>query len=1109
MTRTSHLLAELASHLPGRLVLTMALAWATSMSASAQCTAYAGTLNGYKPSDCLQENGTAIGGIPNWDAVAPAGSTTIYLLAEGAGQVVQQVREIPIFDVLTEGAYSIHTLVYYPATFDPGTIVIGGMSVAEVAAFFVGGGGTICGDLDVTGTSVLVENPETGLLVATTPEACLNGTADIAAAHAGGLHAPQGYELLYLLVQAGDMIVQTASSPQFTVDAEGVYTIHLLVHDPATLDLAGLQPGTTTLAQINADLIQGGGGICAALDMAGATVEVVTCEVPCTADAGTLNGYKPSDCLRENGTAIGGIPNWDAVVPAGYATMYLLSEGPDQVVQQIREIPIFDVLVEGAYTIHTLVYDPSTFFLDDIVLGATTIAGLNAQFIAGGGSICASLDTVGTSILVENPETGTIVLGSPEACMDVGGAVLEAQSIDGQHVPQGYEVWYLVVQNGIILQVGSWPVFVVDALGTYALHTLVFDPATLDLAWLEPGVSTLIEVNAELIQGGGGICAALDMGGASIAVVACEEPCTAEAGTLTPFKPTDCLVGGAAAVGGIANGDAVVPVGFEVVYLLTVGNDHTIAATREIAIFDVEEEALYTVHTLVYDPVAFDVNAIVPGMSLAGLEAQLLASGSCFDLDLVGAQTLVENPHAGGVDAAVAEVCLEEGSATLAAVPDGNAHVPTGYEVLHVLSQGTDMLIIGMGDLPQFTVSDPGAYRIHTLVYNPVMLDLSGIESGVSLVADLEGMLVQAGGHDCAVLDTDGALFTVTECSASCDADAGSLVPLTFETCLEEGVAVVVAEANGDAFVPGGHMVLYLLSAGAEQAVVASGPDPVFTVTSENTYTVHTLVFDPSTFDPDGLPVVGSTVADVAALFVPGGGELCGALDATGATVLVMACGDLCFAYAGSLNGGGEVCLVEGMTTIQATPAGDANVPPGYTTTYLLSIGGGTIHGAGAQATFDISVLGSWTIHTMVHDPATWDPSAIVTGVTSTWDISDQLVQGGGAICGALDMVGATFTVTECGNGGQFAEDIDLTVWPVPTDDRLVIEVVRSGDHALGTSEVAVFNSRGAQVNGVRAIGLATGVWTIDATGLVAGVYTVRVTGPHGVLVRRFVKAAP
>ncbi|MBK6543201.1 MAG: hypothetical protein IPG10_18330 [Flavobacteriales bacterium] len=54
--------------------------------------------------------------------------------------------------------------------------------------------------------------------------------------------------------------------------------------------------------------------------------------------------------------------------------------------------------------------------------------------------------------------------------------------------------------------------------GLYTIHTLVYDPNTLDLTIVELGVTTGFDVNGLLVQGGGAICASLDVAGAQFNV---------------------------------------------------------------------------------------------------------------------------------------------------------------------------------------------------------------------------------------------------------------------------------------------------------------------------------------------------------------------------------------------------------------------------------------------------------------------------------------------------------------------------------------------------------------------------------------------------------------
>ncbi|MBK9274603.1 MAG: hypothetical protein IPM49_08705 [Flavobacteriales bacterium] len=100
-----------------------------------------------------------------------------------------------------------------------------------------------------------------------------------------------------------------------------------------------------------------------------------------------------------------------------------------------------------------------------------------------------------------------------------------------------------------------------------------------------------------------------------------------------------------------------------------------------------------------------------------------------------------------------------------------------------------------------------------------------------------------------------------------------------------------------------------------------------------------------------------------------------------------------------------EVCLENGVATLSATANGDANVPAGYQTVYVLTQGAGlTIVNAGANPSFDVTADGLYTIHTLVYDPATLDLPGSCSWVTTGFDVNGLLVQGGGSICASLDV---------------------------------------------------------------------------------------------------------
>jgi len=70
-------------------------------------------------------------------------------------------------------------------------------------------------------------------------------------------------------------------------------------------------------------------------------------------------------------------------------------------------------------------------------------------------------------------------------------------------------------------------------------------------------------------------------------------------------------------------------------------------------------------------------------------------------------------------------VCISTGPETISAIPNGDLVVPSGYEVLYVLTTGADLRILAAGNAPTFQVDSVADYTIHRLVYEPGTLDLS------------------------------------------------------------------------------------------------------------------------------------------------------------------------------------------------------------------------------------------------------------------------------------------------------------------------------------------------------------------------------------------------
>ena len=293
----------------------------------------------------------------------------------------------------------------YPAGGDAWNLGSGNFRVKAVVYKFNFALGSIC-DSETIEFSLDAEetcDAEAGTLTADASNVTLdaNGTATISATANGDSNVPDGYSTVYVLTQGeGLVIVNAGAEPSFEVTEAGNYTIHTLVYDADTLDLGIVELGVTTGFNVNELLIQGGGMICASLDVAGAPV-MVEAEAVCEVDAGTLYSSHPISCIDSNGVATLSAEVDNApIIPDGYEQLYVLTRAFSLVILDVSGTPEFEVSHPGFYRIHSLVYDPNTLDLSIVELGVTTGFDVVSLLEQGGGEICASLDVHGAVNLV-------------------------------------------------------------------------------------------------------------------------------------------------------------------------------------------------------------------------------------------------------------------------------------------------------------------------------------------------------------------------------------------------------------------------------------------------------------------------------------------------------------------------------------------------------------------------------------------------------------------------------------------------------------------------------------------------------------------------------------
>ncbi|MCB0449840.1 MAG: T9SS type A sorting domain-containing protein, partial [Confluentibacter sp.] len=286
------------------------------------------------------------------------------------------------------------------------------------------------------------------------------------------------------------------------------------------LDLGVVVPGTTT--GVDVLNIVANNGICASLDAAGAPVTVKEC----SANAGTLKATADSATLANGKAVVEALPNGGINVPLGYSSLFVLTSGTGLVIEQVAASPKFTVGAPGLYTIHTLVYDAdpkSPNFLDLGVVVPGTTTGVDVLNIVANNGICASLDAAGAPVTVYEDKctafSGGLYSMNPISCLYNGKTIISAKTNANPVVPINYKQLFVLTEafSLKILAVSDVAEFEVGNAGFYRIHSLVYNPMTLDLSVVVPGQTTGFDV-VNIIKKNN-ICASLDVYGAPNLVI--------------------------------------------------------------------------------------------------------------------------------------------------------------------------------------------------------------------------------------------------------------------------------------------------------------------------------------------------------------------------------------------------------------------------------------------------------------------------------------------------------------------------------------------------------------------------------------------------------------
>ncbi|HOY16859.1 MAG TPA: T9SS type A sorting domain-containing protein [Haliscomenobacter sp.] len=961
----------------------------------------------------------------------PSNYKVIYVLTSGNDLVLESLSATPDFIVRKAGIFTIHTLVYDPAKLNLGIFDPGEYKASDLLKLLIQGGGTICGALDVGGAkfevSVCPCSANPGALVAAS-QPCINtGSVQLTANRILPTVVPTGFQVRYILTRGEDLtIMQIGQNPQFTVAQTGRYRIHTLVYDPSTLDLSGVVLGTTKASAINSRLVQGGGLICAALDLFGATFDVTSC--PCEPTAGKL---KPeAQVCYDNLTPakLTALIDVAPVVPAGYQRRYVLTFGPNLVIEGVSQNPTFTVAKTGNFRIHTVVFNPADLDMNTVIIGSTRATDINKLLIQGGGPLCGALDLTGAVFEVTGcpcaAKAGTLV-AIDQPCLNAGSARIRANVNVASVLPAGYQVRYILTQGDVLVvrQIKTVADFTVTAAGRYRVHTFVYNPSSFNINDIQIGITTGQAIRDRLIEGGGSICGSIHLSGLTFDVSTCAPTCSAGAGTLKVLDQTCLPVGGTARLRAATLQAPSVPEGFLLRYVLTSGDNLVIQNINSSADFLVPTTGRYRIHTLVYNPATLNLTGVIFGSTRASaIASQLIQGGGqvCGALDVTGAVFDVINcanctAYSGTLIPANGP-CLDNWwDARLRAATKLAPVIPNGYQLRYLVSFGSDQVITDIGDKPDFIVHTTGTWRIHALVYNPSTFNLAEIVKNSTTIEQLKVLLVRGIVPTCASLDETGAVFYVKPCEG-CAVEAGTLKPKA-QVCLNALTgARLQADPDRAPVVPTGFVIKYLLTYGDNMTILLIGDSPDFTVGNTGSYRIHRLVYHPSNWNPATAIQLGVTMLKtVKQTFIQDGGTTCAAVDPVGAYFVVSPCQQTCGVTAGTLIPYSQPCLDNwGEVELKAYVGTQPNVPSGYVIRYLLTTGDNkVILKVSSSPVFELNATGKYRIHTLVYHPNTLN-FTIYPGSTLLSELNALLIQGGGAVCGALDLNGAYFDIKAC-----------------------------------------------------------------------------------------------
>ncbi|OED38068.1 hypothetical protein AB832_04770 [Flavobacteriaceae bacterium (ex Bugula neritina AB1)] len=157
------------------------------------------------------------------------------------------------------------------------------------------------------------------------------------------------------------------------------------------------------------------------------------------------------------------------------------------------------------------------------------------------------------------------------------------------------------------------------------------------------------------------------------------------------------------------------------------------------------------------------INGIQEGESIIEI------SGNCYDLSLGNSiKVCACEAQASTLDIIGNPFCKEmDTDVDINFTDNGDGVIPVGYELVYILTSGTNLVIEQVSNTPDFTIPVAGDYTIHTLVAELSdntsidYLDVSNVVLGVTLASEIEALLISGGGLICGDLNVEGVPIQV------------------------------------------------------------------------------------------------------------------------------------------------------------------------------------------------------------------------------------------------------------------------------------------------------------------------------------------------------------